>query len=234
VTLRRNQGMDAWRSLQIVLLCLLLVGVVGIGAYVLYPVLVPGPRTAELPSTGRALRRVPVWVGDRDDLRIVVRPVHQWPEADREHDRRLAADLFPSRDGDAGHPDARFAVIWLFHYGAGPEIGFDRQGASVVLEHEDGRRVVPLNVPLAAARARLRPDVRLGLETLNAHLTRVWVPPGSFRRVLLALPDGVGLDDLASVEILGLALARRQVIRNRLEGYLADPGDREALLEGAQ
>jgi hypothetical protein len=205
----------------------LAVAVAGI-SYFVYSEMLPNLRSRPLPSAGDALHRVPLWIGDRDDVRIVLRPHYQLVDADRQNDALLAARLFP----DA--PETRFAVIWLFHYGETGEIVFDRKDSPLTLEDGEGRTVRPLDLVEALRERGVGPDVALSLLPFHAGETRVEVPAGSYRRVLLALPDGVTPATLESVEILGIPLVRREVIRYRLEDYLADPGDRDVLLEGAQ
>ena len=194
------------------------------GAYVLYPSLVSPSRQAHLPTTRDALLAVPVLVGDGGDLRILLRPHYQRPEADRADDALLSAYLFPGRDV------ARFVVLWVFNYGSREAVVFDREASSFELRDRAGRRVRPLDLPGAVAHADLRPDLLLGLKMHEAHSRRVSVPPGAYRRVLLALPGGTALADIAEAHVLGVHLTRHDVVRCRLEDYLARPGDREALL----
>jgi hypothetical protein len=194
------------------------------GAYFAYPSLVDKPRLQDLPTTRDSLLAVPVLMGERDDLRILLRPHYQRLEADHDDDALLSAHLFP------GQVPARFVVLWLFNYGSEGPVVFERAASSVLLKDGQRRPVHPLDLPGAVERADLRPDLLLGLKTHEAHSRRIVVPPGTYRRVLLALPNGTVLEDLSAAEVLGIPLDRHEVVRCELEDYLASPADRDSLL----
>jgi len=210
-----------------VLLCALgVIVVVGGGGYLVSRVLLTDAARAELPSTGDALHRVPVWLGDEGDLRLVLRPYYQRREADRADDALLSSRLFPGGSG------AHFAVLWVFNYAKDGEVTFHRDETTLRLADAEGRPVAPLDLPAAVQAASLRPDLRLLLRIVHAADRHVTVPAGAYQRILLALPAPHPVLTLDRARIMGLDLAKRQVVRHRLESYLADPSDRASLLPG--
>ena len=222
--------MHVIRPSHVLLLSVALAITVGGTAFLVYTRILPDLRSEKLPSTGDALLRVPVWVGDRGDLRVLLRPLYQWEEADRANDSLLARQLFPAS------PGTRFAVLWIFHYGEEGEFVLDRTNDAIRLEGREGRILSLPDLPGALGGADLAPDIALGLRVYEAHRNRVTVPAGAYRRVLLALPALFTEEEplaLRSARILGIPLARRRVVRYRLEDYLSSPADREVLLLGA-
>jgi hypothetical protein len=207
-------------SVAVALLC-------GGAAFLVYSRILPDPGPGALPSTGDALLRVPVWVGDDGDLRVLLRPLYQREEADLANDRLLARDLFPAA------PGTRFAVLWVFHYGKEGEVVLDRTDEAIRLEDEEGRSVALPDLPAALRGANLPPDLGLGLRVYEAHRASVTVAAGSYCRVLVALPEGVEADTLRGATILGVPLLRRRVVRYRLDNFLSSPRNRGELLLGA-
>ena len=103
--------MHVIRPSLVLLYALGLVVVLGGGAYLGARLLGSRPGNGDLPSAADALHRIPVWLAEGEDVRVVLRPYYQWPEADRANDALLSAYLFP--DG------ARFAVLWIASIYAG-------------------------------------------------------------------------------------------------------------------
>jgi len=214
------------RPSQILLYTITLVVVLGGGAYLVCRQWMPRPGNGVLPSAGDALERVSLWMGDEDHVRILLRPCYQWPEADLENDVRLSDDLFPGTEG------ARFAVLWIFNYADEGSLTYDRETSPVAFSVSGGRRVRPLDLPSAVAAADLPPDIAFGLRVENAAERSVSIPPRSYRRVLIALPGDCPVRALEEVSVLGLDLRRHEIVRNRLENYLADPVVRARLAPG--
>ncbi len=214
------------RPSHILLYTFTLVVVLSGGAYLVSRQWMPRPGNGELPSAGDALERVSLWMGDDAHVRILLRPCYQWPEADRANDARLAAYLFPEGDG------ARFAMLWIFNYSAEGDLTYDREASPAALVTSGGREVRPLDLPAAVAAADLPPDLEFGLRIQHAASRTVVVPPRSYRRILVALPADCPVLALEEVSVLGLALRRHDIVRNRLENYLADPVLRARLVSG--
>jgi len=203
-----------------------LVIILGGGAYIVCREFLPRAGNGVLPSAGDALERVSLWMGDDDQVRVLLRPCHQWLEADRANDVRLAGHLYPDGEG------ARFAVLWIFNYAAEGEITFDRESTPLALVANGGRAVEPFDLPGAVAGAELPPSLRFGLRIQHADRKTVVVPPRSYRRILIALPADCPVMALDEVSVLGIDLRRHEVVRNRLENYLADPVLRARLSPG--
>ncbi len=180
---------------------------------------------ATLPTAGDALSRVDVWVGERTDAVVLLRTLTHDSQSPRSEDVLVGREVFP--DGR----DVRFAVLWIFNYADEGDLVFDR------LTHLLSVGGVPaIDLPAALESAkRTRSDVGVFLRAYSAHSVRVSVPARAFRRVLVALPVEVELDSASSVTLteFGIEMKRRSVQRYRLENYLANPGDRGALLRGA-
>ncbi len=214
------------RPSHILLYTFTLVVVLGGGAYLVSRQWMPRPGNGELPSAGAALERVSLWMADDDHVRILLRPCYQWPEADRANDARLAGYLYPEGDG------ARFAVLWIFNYADEGDLTYDRETDRVALVASGGRDVRLLDLPAAVAAADLPPDVGFGLRIQHADRKTVVIPPRTYRRILVALPADCPVRALEGVTVLGRELRRREIVRNRLENYLADPVLRARLVPG--
>jgi hypothetical protein len=213
-------------SAALALILLVAVTATGLAYFLVSRLVLPDLRSGSLPSAGDALLRVPLWVGDEGNVRVILRPLHLTAEANDRQDEILAGALFPDR------PGTRFLVLWVFHYGREGDLVVDRRDA-ISLRAGSGEALVLPDLPAAVAAAGARPDLALQLRTLHAGEETIQVPARCYRRILVALPAGCAREDLGAVNVLGVELGVREVVRYRLEDYLADPGLRDSLLEGA-